>query len=176
MSNFIMKKRIFGKNKPYETPCVSIRLCEERPVYSEEPLENAPAITEFLKRHIGNLDREYMVALQLDTKGRVTSVTMVAEGTVDCFLTSMRELFKAAILANAASIVIAHNHPSGVTEPSTEDIVLTKRAAFAGDLVGIRLVDHVIVSGSGSYSFAASRPDVLSTRSEVAPILEEVLK
>jgi DNA repair protein RadC len=68
-------------------------------------------------------------------------------------LASCREIFKGAILANAAEILIAHNHPSGNPSPSNEDIRLTKRLVEAGRIIGIEVVDHLIVAANGHYSF-----------------------
>ena len=148
--------------KEYEIRNVSVRLCEEAPVYACLPLTTPDQVVDFLERHIGDRDREYLVMIHLDTRRRVKSVTTVSEGTVNDTVTTMREIYKTAVLENAESVILAHNHPSGITDPSDDDISLTRRAALAGALMGIRLLDHLIVSrGFPSFSFHESRPDVL---------------
>jgi DNA repair protein RadC len=97
-------------------------------------------------------DREGFAVMHLDARHRVKSVELVSVGTVNASLVHPREVFKAAILAGAVSIVAAHNHPSGDPEPSDEDYTITRRLVAAGDIVGIGLLDHVIVTQTGSVS------------------------
>ena len=84
----------------------------------------------------------------LNTRNRVICINTVSIGSLNASLVHPREVFKPAILANAASIILAHNHPSGETEPSKDDIEITKRVKEAGNLLGIELLDHVIISDS----------------------------
>ncbi len=92
-------------------------------------------------------DREHFVCLHLDSRNRVTSMETVAVGTLNASLVHPREVFKAAILANAASVIVAHNHPSADVTPSSEDIALTKRLMEAGEILGIEVLDHIVVGG-----------------------------
>ncbi len=78
---------------------------------------------------------------------------VVSRGTLTSSLVHPREVFRAAIIENAASVILVHNHPSGKPTPSTEDRTVTKRLAQAGKLLGIRVTDHVIVAQSGYFSF-----------------------
>ena len=82
----------------------------------------------------------------LDTKHRVLRTTVVTIGTVDASIVHPREIFREAASAGAAAIVLFHNHPSGDPEPSQDDVVLTRRVAAAGILMGIDVVDHVILA------------------------------
>jgi DNA repair protein RadC len=88
--------------------------------------------------------------LCLSTKNRVIAYHEVSRGTLDATLVHPREVFKAALLANAAGIIAGHNHPSGDPTPSPDDIALTQRLVAAGTLLGIPVLDHVII-GDGRY-------------------------
>lgn len=90
--------------------------------------------------------REHFLAFYLDTQGRVIERQIISIGTLTASLVHPREVFEPAVALHAASIVVAHNHPSGETGPSPTDIALTKRLAEAGKILGIPLDDHVIVS------------------------------
>jgi len=97
-------------------------------------------------------DREMMIAAFLDTKNGVIGLHIVSVGDLSSTLVHPREVFKAAILANAASLILGHNHPSGDPAPSPEDIAVTRRISEAGELLGIELLDHVIIGDVGRFS------------------------
>lgn len=99
---------------------------------------------------------EVFAILCMSTKHRVIAYHEVSRGTLDATLVHPREVFKAALLANAASIVLCHNHPSGEPTPSPDDIQLTRRLVAAGMLLGVEVLDHIIVGDSRYYSFKAS--------------------
>jgi DNA repair protein RadC len=88
--------------------------------------------------------------LMLDTRHRVLRTTVLTVGTLDCAAAQPREVFRQALLASAAAVVMFHNHPSGDPQPSGEDIELTRRMVAAGELMGVRVVDHVVL-GDGRY-------------------------
>lgn len=90
-------------------------------------------------------DRETFLAIHMDAKRRLLSTEVVAVGTLSAVLVHPREVFKGALLANAASIVVAHNHPSGDPTPSSEDLALTTQLMRAGEIVGVELTDHLIL-------------------------------
>ncbi len=90
--------------------------------------------------------KEYFLAILLDTRGQVIRVAEVSIGSLDASIVHPREVFKEAMLASAASVLFVHNHPSGDTEPSPEDIEITKRLVETGKMVGIDVLDHIIVS------------------------------
>lgn len=96
-----------------------------------------------------NQQEHFSVAF-LDTKNQITGKETVFVGSLNCSVVHPREVFNSAIKRNAASIIVAHSHPSGDPNPSTEDIHVTKRLHKAGDIVGIQLLDHIIV-GDGKY-------------------------
>ena len=116
-------------------------------------------VAEILRRYLQHEDREHFVTLMLDAKNRVIGLHTVSIGTLSAALVSPREVFKAAILANAASIILAHNHPSGDTTPSPEDIKVTDTLKQAGQILGIDVLDHVIVGENGA--FRSLRRDLL---------------
>ena len=118
----------------------------ERPRMSR-PAEVAALLWDYLK----DTDREHFAALLLDTKTRLIGLTTVSVGDLTSALVHPREVFKPAILANAASVILAHNHPSGDPQPSPEDCQVTRRPSEAGELLGIEVLDHVIVGGVGRY-------------------------
>lgn len=107
--------------------------------------------------HIGGADREHFVLIMLDTKARVLAVHTVSIGTLDSSSAHPREVFKAAILANAAGIVLAHNHPSGDPAPSPQDIEVTRRLAECGRLLGIEVLDHIVIGDAGRYASLKER-------------------
>jgi DNA repair protein RadC len=98
------------------------------------------------------LDREHFKAILLDTKNGIIRIVTVAVGSLNAALVHPREIFKAAVAASAAGIIVVHNHPTGNPEPSREDTDLTVRFARCGELMGIDLVDHVIIGGDGFVS------------------------
>lgn len=100
--------------------------------------------------------REHFMVLLLDGRQRVMSESQVSQGTLTASLVHPREVFRTAVQAAAAAIVLVHNHPSGDPTPSLEDRDVTRRLAAAGEVLGIRVVDHVVVAEGGFHSFQES--------------------
>ena len=90
--------------------------------------------------------------LTLDIKNQVTGVFEVSHGTLNASQVHPREVFKRALLQNAAAIVVGHNHPSGVTNPSYEDKKITERLIKAGEFIGVNILDHLILGDDSFYS------------------------
>ena len=109
-----------------------------------------------LAQYLDGVDREHFVVLLLDQKNKIIGIHTVSTGSLTASVVHPREVYKVAILSNAAAIIAGHNHPSGDPNPSTEDRALTTRLCEAGKLLGIALLDHIIVGdGTASYfSFA----------------------
>jgi len=100
------------------------------------------------------LDRraeEVFAIATLDVKNKVTGVFEVSTGTLTSSLVTPREVFKRAILQNAAGIVLAHNHPSGVADASSDDISITKKLQKAGEIMGINVVDHIVIGSRDNF-------------------------
>ena len=95
--------------------------------------------------YLKETDREHFVVVLLDTKSAVIGITTVSIGILDSALVHPREVYKPAILSNAAAIILAHNHPSGDPTPSAEDRRITQRIHEAGQVLGIEVLDHLII-------------------------------
>ena len=113
---------------------------EERPQIST-PDEVARLMAPMCK----GLDREHFWALALNTKNRLIRIIEVSIGSLNASIVHPRELFKDAVRASAASIIVVHNHPSGDPTPSGADIMLSKRLAKGGEVLGIEVLDHVVI-------------------------------
>lgn len=94
---------------------------------------------------------ECFVIITLNNKNFCTGVFKVSKGSINSAIVHPREVYKRALLNNAVSIIAFHNHPSGNPEPSSEDTAITKRLIDAGELIGIRFLDHIIVGSEGDY-------------------------
>ena len=116
------------------------------------PSDAANLLTPILEDEPG----EVLVMLCLDIKYRAIAFHEVSRGTLDGTCAHPRDVFRAALLSNAANVIVAHNHPSGDPSPSVPDVQLTRRLCEAGDMIGIRLVDHIITGDRGYFSFRES--------------------
>ncbi|MCZ0756986.1 JAB domain-containing protein [Anoxybacillus sp. J5B_2022] len=125
---------------------VSLKLVRESSVlYMERRIQSPKDAYKLLKPFLADADREVFVVVCLDTKNQPTAINVCHVGSLNASIVHPREVMKAAILSNSASIIVAHNHPSGHCEPSREDIEVTKRLVEAGGIVGIDVLDHLIV-------------------------------
>lgn len=125
---------------------VNIQMIRERELlYNGARLTAPEQAAEAFCALVGNPDREYFLCLLLDGKNRITGIHTVSQGSLNQSIVHPRETFKAAILANSAAIILAQNHPTGDLTPSSEDIAITRRLKEAGDILGIRVLDHVII-------------------------------
>lgn len=103
---------------------------------------------------IRNEQQEHFVCASLDCAGHVINVRVITIGLINHSLVHPREVFRGAITDNASTIIVAHNHPSGSLDPSPQDIAITTQLKEAGTILGIQLLDHVIISQNGHYSFS----------------------
>lgn len=125
---------------------VSIKMVKESSfLYQTRQILSPSDAYEMIKDQLQDLDREQFIIACLNTKNEPTNISVVAVGTLNKAIVHPREVFKTAILSNAASIIAFHNHPSGETTPSQQDIQLTNRLYEAGELLGIKLLDHLII-------------------------------
>lgn len=124
--------------------------------YSEaidRPVLKAPDdVAALVKGRLKGKKKEYFLAVLLDTRNQLIRVAEISVGSLDSSIVHPREVFKEAISASAASIIFVHNHPSGDTEASEDDVQLTKRLAEAGEIVGIDVLDHIIIGGKSYVS------------------------
>src|SRR5262245_13585320 len=144
------------KPKPASVPVYKIMLVREGrvPCYNQQ-IRSAVDASMLLHTYLADVEREYFVTIFLNQKNRVIGVNTVSVGSLTASIVHPREVFKGAILSNAASIICGHNHPSSDCQPSREDRPITTRLVEAGKLLGISVLDHVIIGGEGRYfSFA----------------------
>lgn len=128
----------------------AIELAKRYLLVAEQPvIDSAEKVTEYLA-DIRDKKQEYFVCLTLDGANRLINKRIVTIGTLNASLVHPREVFADAVTDRAASIIIAHNHPSGTLEPSKADIEVTNRIQEAGKILGINLADHIIIT-SKSY-------------------------
>jgi DNA repair protein RadC len=137
--------------RPY-TYRVRVKLVRDRAGTFGPALSCAGDIAAAFMDELAHLDREQFVCAHLDVKNRLVSREVVSIGHLSAALVHPREVFKAAILANAASVAFVHNHPSGDPEPSREDVEITRRLIKAGEILGIPVLDHVVVARRGHAS------------------------
>ena len=145
---------------------VRVRLAPDIPLYSDKEVDSVKAAIEILKGELNTYDREVFGILNLNTKGIPINFNVVSIGTLNASIVHPREAFKTSILSNANSFIAIHNHPSGIAEPSFEDLALTKRLYDAGKLLGIKMIDHIIVGNDEVFSFAEH--DVLGVSADQA--------
>lgn len=135
----------------HELKVVSIRMVEELPLFSASPIRSAYDAVEVMAKELQKYDRELFCILNLQTNGKVINMNVVSMGTLKMAVVSPREVFKTAVLSNAAFILLLHNHPFGDCLPSKEDMQTTERLIECGKLMDIPVVDHVITGRGGSY-------------------------
>ena len=139
----------------YAVPRYRVTLVRDnRAVPPSSPLNTSVIAATLLRPLFAGLDREQFLVCGLDAKHCVIGVNIVSIGSLTLAIVHPREVFKPLILMNACGWICAHNHPSGDTAPSPEDRVLTSRLRQGADLLGIVLLDHLILTDEGCYSFA----------------------
>ena len=139
------------KKKPFKLDRVAIRMVKEPPLYSDVPLSNPEAVIKVKRDVFKEYDREVVALVSLKSNLTPVNLNIVSIGAIDQAVIHPRELLKSAILSNAASVLIAHNHPSGDLSPSGPDISMTDRMQQVFSLMGIDIVDHVIIGENDHY-------------------------
>lgn len=131
---------------------VSLRMVREKTslLYPNRVIRSPKDAADLFRQFNDDCDRECFCILCLNTKNEPTAIHQVSCGSLNASIVHPRETFKLAILANSASIIACHNHPSGQPDPSPEDVQLTARLSDSGTLLGIELLDHIIL-GDGSF-------------------------
>jgi len=134
-------------NKPrYRLPVYRVELVREQHLAADNEIVTAPSeVAAIFRRLHENADREHLVVFCLDAKNCLRAINTVSVGDLSSAIVSPREVFKPAVIANAAGIILIHNHPSGDPTPSHDDIAVTRRISECGRLLGIELLDHVVV-------------------------------
>jgi DNA repair protein RadC len=153
MTLFIRDKA--GEYRPAPPKAViseSIRLAKAK--LKGKALTNPGRAVEFLTAILGHLEHEVFGCIFLDNQHRVLCFEEMFRGTISSAHIYPREVVKQALAANAAAVIFAHNHPSGITDPSEADKHITQKLKLSLDTVDIRVLDHFIIGGGNSYSFA----------------------
>ena len=147
-------------DEAFKLDTVSVRLVKTREtITSEEPLSSPDAVVRALAGEMSDYDREVIGVINFNAKMQPINVNFVSAGTLNYSVAHPREILKSAILSNASSMMMIHNHPSQDTTPSEEDVMITDRMSQLCGLAGIPLVDHIIVGGDGKeyFSFAEKK-------------------
>jgi DNA repair protein RadC len=153
-----MADRIYG------VPIYRIALVREGMLPSEDArIRSSAMVSRLLYTYLADADREHFVVVLLDQKHGVIGINTVSIGSLTASVVNPREVFKPAILANAASIICGHNHPSGDPNPSQEDRAITAKLVHVGTLHGIDVLDHVIIGADGRY-FSFADAGLIETR------------
>lgn len=126
-----------------------VYLVRENSVNEEIRINNSEDAYDLVRDELINSDREIMLSILLTTKNTLIGVETVCIGSVQSCAVRSADIFKGALLANAVSIVLCHNHPSGSLSPSMEDLKVTQLMQEAGKILGIKVLDHIIVSYEG---------------------------
>jgi DNA repair protein RadC len=124
------------------------RRVKEEGVKIQSPVDVVPLI-----RHYANRKQEHFITISLNGANEVMNIRVVTIGLIDKSHVHPREVFADVLMERASSLIVAHNHPSGSLTPSREDMAVTRQLKEAGDLLGIKLLDHIIFSHRGYYSF-----------------------
>lgn len=122
--------------------------------YAATEVKYPQHLVEVVRHFLRNADREVFLAVNLSGRLTINSIHVVSVGDLTHSIAHPREVFKAAILANAASIALAHNHPSAEATPSDEDIKITRKLIEAGKILDINVIDHIIIAGDSYLSFS----------------------
>ena len=137
---------------------VRIKLIKEKGAYySAKSITNPGELASVARRFLDNTDREVFLTVNFSTANTINSIHIVSIGSLDRAIVHPREVFKAAILSNASSIALVHNHPSGRLIPSQEDIDITRKLVQCGEILSIKVIDHIIVSDDQHLSFAEQK-------------------
>ena len=130
-------------------------MVREPSLYSEDKITCPEDAVRAIAKDLATYDREVFAVLNLKTNGQPINLNICSMGTLDSSVISPREVFKSCILSNSAAFIAIHNHPSGSITPSQEDRDVTKRLLSCSELLGVRMLDHIIVAGESAnvYSF-----------------------
>lgn len=170
------------KIEDYQIDVVSLRLVKDRTITSRTPISSPQDAVDFIGRDLALYDREVIAVLNCDTKNningvRVLNMIIASQGTVNFSITTIRELLKTAVNVNASSILMMHNHPSGDSSPSEEDITLTENLVSICNIMGIEVLDHIVIADNGNFNyFSFKEQDMLHPSEKVFQIIDDTPK
>ena len=133
----------------------AVKILEDSAVYRTDAMSTPGAVRQYLVLKMAHLEREEFLAIWLDAQNRVIDFDVLFTGTLRSTVIYPREIIKRALASNAASVIVAHNHPSGIRGPSVDDLIFTKSIKDSLALIDVKLLDHFIVCGTAQpVSFA----------------------
>ena len=142
---------------------VRVKLDTEKSIYSDENIDSPEKMVSVVGSEIKDLANECVFLANLNTKNQIINMSVISQGTINQSLLHPREIFNKAILSNASGVMLFHNHPSGDITPSKQDKEITEKIAFSGELLGIKLLDHIIV-GAGNFAyFSFAKENLIDT-------------
>lgn len=149
------------EQKPFQLEVVSVRLVRDAPILSDRKIQKPEDAIAVVGEVLSEMDREVVCIINLKADGTPINCNFVSMGAVNQAMAEPREIFKSAILSNAVSMIMIHNHPSGNLEPSRADTVMTDRILKLSHMAGIPLIDHVIVGGDNTKYFSFKEKDMM---------------
>ena len=157
---------------------VRLKLAEAEPLYSTEQITTPDKAAEVMAQALSQMDREYCCVVNLDGANHPINFNVVSIGDVNQAHVPIQNVFKSAILSNASSIMMFHNHPSGSVQASREDIDVTKRLIEAGKIMNIPVLDHIIVGGGSGerFSFKEANPEMFNVSERAAYAVHEPIE
>ncbi|MBI4654903.1 MAG: DNA repair protein RadC [Nitrospirae bacterium] len=123
------------------------------PELKDFDIKDPQSVVKAIRASIKDKAKEHFKLILLNTRNKIIGISTVSVGTLNASLVHPREVFKDAIMHGAYSVVLAHNHPSGDSEPSEDDLMITKRLVEAGKILDIKVIDHIIITKNGYFSF-----------------------
>lgn len=142
---------------------VRVKLDTEKSIYSDENIDSPEKMVSVVGSEIKELANECVFLANLNTKNQIINMSVISQGTISQSLLHPREIFNKAILSNASGVMLFHNHPSGDITPSKQDKEITEKIAFSGELLGIKLLDHIIVGAGNSEYFSFAKENLIDT-------------
>jgi DNA repair protein RadC len=115
------------------------------------PIKRPQDVYNLVKPLVADADQEHFYCLYLNTRNRLLAVELISVGSLNASIVHPREVFRPALMLAAGSLIVAHNHPSGETDPSEDDLAITRRLREVGEVLGITMLDHIIVA-NGSWT------------------------
>lgn len=151
------------EKNPFSLDVVSVKLVRDAPIMSGRPITKPEDAVLLLGKCLCKMDREVLCVINMKTDGIPINCHFASMGSLNESMAHPREIFKASILSNAATIMLMHNHPSGNLTPSKHDTMMTDRMAKMCELMGIPLLDHVIVGGDTLQYFSFKEKKLMDT-------------
>ena len=153
---------------------VAIRMVEQPPLYSKEPMNNPDAAIRVMNEFLSQMDRELFCIVNLQADLTPINMNIVSVGSLNEALINPREIFKSAILSNAHSMMLIHNHPSGNLTPSREDIMTTDKMIKAYRLLDIQVLEHIIIGPDRQFYSMRARDTFDLPSSDYCAVLNDL--